>query len=61
MIGDGQFQAHLSECAGLLDELKLLEEWNRAPNKRQGAADFKGMTYRDVYTTCYKSSHMTFA
>ncbi len=54
MIGDGVFFPQLKVCETILDDLGLLEERNLSPNKSLGAAHFKGMSYRDIYTTCIK-------
>jgi hypothetical protein len=52
MIGEGKFQTQLTASADLLEELSLLEERTLAPNKRLGAADFKGLSYRQAYEKC---------
>jgi hypothetical protein len=54
MIGEGQFQTMITACAGVLKKIKLLEEWNKSPNKSLGAAHFKGMTYRKVFEECIR-------
>ena len=54
MIGTGQFQAQITESEKLLRRLGMLEERNPSPNKRLGAAHFKGMIYREIYFECVK-------
>jgi hypothetical protein len=54
MIGDGPFYTQLNKCEEILEDLKLLEERNLTPNQSLGAAHFKGMSYRETYTSCIK-------
>src|SRR5687768_361492 len=54
MIGEGQFQTQIATCESLLKDLGLLEERIYAPNKALGAAHFKRMTYRQLYTESIK-------
>lgn len=49
MIGEGLFTNQLHTCFTILSRANLLERRNPFPNKRLGASDFKGMSYREEY------------
>jgi hypothetical protein len=54
MIGDGQFAAQLETAESILRRMKILAERQAFPNKALGAADFRGLPYREVYGKCVR-------